>query len=170
MEDEAAWKIREVEMQTTAFLEEQRLNILKEAAYELGMKENKAANAAQNLEQQLHEQYVELSSRSFDFENSQGSQPRPFAELLGREEVLQAALPSTKQEVQNFRSAGWSAADLREEINADAITRKENRDDLEEKLCISQSCKDYFVQGKTVPRQTTDVTRRTLCSFWAMWN
>ena len=92
MEDEAAWKIREVEMQTTAILEEQRLNILKEAAYELGVQENKAANAVQILEQQRQQQYVELSSRSFDFENSQGSQPCPFAELLGREEVLQAAL------------------------------------------------------------------------------
>ena len=156
MEDEAAWKIREVEKQTTAKLEEQRLNILKEAAYELGMQENKAASAVQILEQQRHQQYMEFSSRSFDFENSQGSQLCPFAELLGREEVLEAALNYTKQEVQNLRSAGWSAADLREEIDADAITRKENRDDLEEKLRISQSCKDYFVQGKTVPdRQRT---------------
>ena len=65
MEDEAAWKIREVEMQTTAILEDQRLNILKEAAYELGMQENKAANAAQNLEQQRHQQKMELSSREF---------------------------------------------------------------------------------------------------------
>ena len=47
VEGEAAWKIREVEMQTTAILEEQRLNILKETAYELGMQENKAANAVQ---------------------------------------------------------------------------------------------------------------------------
>ena len=80
MEDEAAWKIREVEIQTTAFLEEQRLTILKEAAYELGMQENKAASAVQILEQQLHQQFLEFSSRSFDFENSQGSQLCPFAE------------------------------------------------------------------------------------------
>ena len=78
VEDEAAWKIREVEILTTAIFEEQRLTILKEAAYELGMQENKAANAVQILEQQLHQHYMEFSSRSFDFENSQGSQLCPL--------------------------------------------------------------------------------------------
>ena len=58
MEDEAAWTIREVGMQKTAFLEEQRVNILKEAAYELGKQENKAASAVQILEQQRHQQYI----------------------------------------------------------------------------------------------------------------
>ena len=41
MEDQAAWKIREVVMKTSVVLEQQRHGIFLEVAYELGMQENK---------------------------------------------------------------------------------------------------------------------------------
>ena len=93
----------------------------------------------ENLEHQLQRQYVEMSSRNFDYEYSRRSQALLVAELRGRKEGHQALLPQMKQEVGTLKNVSMAKADLREEINADAMTQEETRKDFEKKLRTSQS-------------------------------
>ena len=61
-----------------------------------------------------------------------------------------------KTEVGDLRSACWSEANVREEINADAITEKDNRDHLEGKLLKSHS---YLDQSESRVDQLTQHRR-----------
>ena len=80
-----------------------------------------------------------MSSRNYDNEHSRGSQALLVAELRGREEGHQALLSQMKQEVGTLKNASLAEADLREKINADAMTQEETRKDLKKKLRTSQS-------------------------------
>ena len=85
-------------------LDEQRLGIINQVTYELGTNKNNASNAVQNSDQPLDQKYMELSSLTFDFEISDGSQLRLLADLRDREEVNQAELSHLIGEVEYLRS------------------------------------------------------------------
>ena len=55
------------------------------------------------------------------------------------EKVHQAALSHMEREVGDLRSVCWSEMNLLEEISEDAMTQKDNRDNLDETLFKSQS-------------------------------
>ena len=60
----------EIELSTRAFLEEQTCAIVDHANFELDIQKGKAESTVHNLTQQLRQQYMELCSRSQDFEKS----------------------------------------------------------------------------------------------------
>ena len=55
-------------------LDERRRGIINQATYELEIQENQPSNAVQKLEQQLQQQYMEISSRNYDYDKIRGSQ------------------------------------------------------------------------------------------------
>ena len=91
-------RVHEFEMRTTAMHDEQRRDINNQAT-ELRMLENKAVSTLQILELELQQQFLELSSRIYDYENSRGSQLRLLAALRDQEQVHQAELSHTKREI-----------------------------------------------------------------------
>ena len=79
LEEEARRKVSDIEVHTRALLEEQSGGPMNQPNFELNLQKTKAANAVQNLEQQLRHQYMELSSRSHDCEASPIGQLHFFA-------------------------------------------------------------------------------------------
>ena len=111
-----------------------RRSVANDAAYELGMQENKAASTLQNLEHPVQRQCVEMSSRNFDCEYSRGRQ----ALARGRTARSRSSFSYERKRL-HTENISLAEANLREEINAGAMTHEEKRKDLEQKLRVSQS-------------------------------
>ena len=130
-------------MKMSAVLEEQRQDILHEAAYELSMQERKPCKYRTKFGTKMQRTSEELSGRNYDCGNSSGRQALLFPELHGREEVHQAALTDKLRSSFFFKKKkkGWTETNLREETKADAVTQEDKREDPEnlDNLRTSQS-------------------------------
>ena len=112
IEEEATQEVRDMDIQTKAMLEEQSSGLINQADYELNLQENKAANAVQNLEQQLRQQYMELSSGRRDCEASRNGQLHLLAELRDREYAHQETLIRRSEEMEELRKVRFSESEL----------------------------------------------------------